>query len=50
MMKFTNVTLKKNFLRKSDFKKLTIFMFLLFALFSPHLNLMGIKIKTVYLQ
>ena len=48
-MKFSNVTLKKNFLRKSDFKKLAIFMLLLFALFSPHLNLMGIKIKTVYL-
>jgi hypothetical protein len=42
------MTFKKKALRKSDFKKLVIFSFLLFSLFSPHLNLLGTQIKTVY--
>ena len=42
------MTFKKKALRKSDFKKLVIFSFLVFSLFSPHLNFMGTQIKTVY--
>ena len=42
------MTFKKKNLQKDDLKKLVIFIFLLFSLFSPHLNILGVNVKTVY--
>ena len=42
------MTFKTKALQKGDLKKLIIFLFLLFSLFSPHLSISGVYVKTVY--
>jgi hypothetical protein len=42
------MTFKTKALQKGDLKKLIIFLFLLFSLFSPHLSILGVYVKTVY--
>lgn len=42
------MTFKKKNLQKDDLKKLIIFILLLLSLFSPHLNILGVNVKTVY--
>ena len=42
------MTFKTKALQKGDLTKLIIFLFLLFSLFSPHLSISGVYVKTVY--